>query len=105
MQRRRFVLRALQSKLRTLALTAFAAAVGVSAEPVCAQTSVLTHHYDTGRTGWNQTETALNPTTVASAQFAPIIAAYVDDQVTAQPLVVPNQTIYGRPGSYTVVYV
>src|SRR5271156_815830 len=30
---------------------------------------VTTYHYDNNRTGWNQTETDLTPTSVASANF------------------------------------
>ncbi|HTV32404.1 MAG TPA: hypothetical protein VME69_04775, partial [Methylocella sp.] len=41
-----------------------------------AQTAILTHHYNTARTGWNPTETQLTPQTVAS-QFAAISTTYL----------------------------
>lgn len=65
--------------------------------------SVITQHNDTYRTGWNNKETILNPTNVASNAFGLTGKIAVDDQIYAQPLVVGNLTI----GSYTgsVVFV
>jgi hypothetical protein len=49
---------------------------------------VTTYHYDNYRTGWNQTETDLTPTSVASAQFGLLTTLQVDGNVFAQPLLV-----------------
>jgi hypothetical protein len=72
-----------------------------------AQTAVTTHHNDHYRTGWNSTETVLTPTNVNSSQFGLIATAAVDDQVDAQPLVVPGVTITAGnyQGVHNVVYV
>jgi hypothetical protein len=80
-----------------------------------ATTAVLTHHNDNLRTGWNKTETTLTPTIVSSAagKFGAIATVSLDDQVDAQPLIVPqqqitcanNETSICQPGTYQVVYV
>jgi outer membrane protein assembly factor BamB len=74
-----------------------------SAVPLWGQSrSVLTHHYDTLRTGWNAQEQTLTashfPTTFGLLQNVAI-----DDQVDAQPLLMPAQQIAG--GVHDVVYV
>src|SRR5580698_5170393 len=51
---------------------------------------VATYHYDNNRTGWNQTETDLTPTSVASANFGLLTTLNVDGNVLAQPLLVSN---------------
>ncbi|MEJ0046172.1 MAG: hypothetical protein WDN04_08685 [Rhodospirillales bacterium] len=51
---------------------------------------VTAYHYDGGRTGWNQTETDLTPTSVASANFGLLATLNVDGNVFAQPLLVSN---------------
>jgi hypothetical protein len=51
---------------------------------------VLTYHYDTLRTGWNQSETDLNPASVASPGFGHLKTLKVDGNVFAQPLMVSN---------------
>jgi hypothetical protein len=74
---------------------------------VSAQTAVTTYHYDNLRTGWNQTEATLTPENVGSNLFGALTTVSLDDQVDAQPLIIPNQTITGgsSPGTYEVVYV
>jgi hypothetical protein len=74
---------------------------------VAAQTAVTTYHYDNNRTGWNSTETVLTPTNVASSQFALLTTVPLDDQVDAQPLLVPgvNITAGNYKGKHDVVYV
>jgi hypothetical protein len=54
---------------------------------------VLTYHYDTLRTGWNQAEVDLTPTSVASGSFGQIATLKVDGNVFAQPLMVSNFTM------------
>ncbi|HLY04509.1 MAG TPA: hypothetical protein VKR31_02065 [Rhizomicrobium sp.] len=54
---------------------------------------VLLYHYDLLRTGWNQSETDLTPTTVASANFGQLTTLNVDGNVFAQPLLVSGFTM------------
>jgi hypothetical protein len=72
-----------------------------------AQTAVTTYHYDTYRTGWNSSETVLTPANVASSQFAELGKVTLNDQVDAQPLLVPgvNITAGSNQGTHDVVYV
>ncbi len=68
-----------------------------------AQTAVTTYHNDNYRTGWNSSETTLTPANVNSTSFGPLFTVKLDDQVDAQPLVVPGVPIAG--GTHDVVYV
>jgi hypothetical protein len=72
-----------------------------------AQTAVTTYHNDTYRTGWNNTETTLTPSNVNTAQFGLLETVAVDDQVDAEPLLVPNVNITAGnyQGQHNVVYV
>lgn len=76
----------------------------VAASAVAESVSVTTHHYDNLRTGWNSNETALTPTAVSGGSFQALHFVTLDDQVDAQPLLVPSQTISGQ-GLHDVVYV
>ena len=69
--------------------------------------SVTTYHYDNYRTGWNQNETILNPANVGSSSFGLLQTVTLDNQVDAQPLVVPgvNITAGNYQGKHDVVYV
>jgi hypothetical protein len=80
------------------------AALAVGAADPAQAYDITTHHYDTGRTGWNRFETILTPTSVASGSFGLLSSVTLDEQVDAQPLVVLHQVITGR-GSHDVVYV
>ena len=64
--------------------------------------SVTTYHYDTLRTGWNRNETLLSALKFP-ATFGVLQTVALDDQVDAQPLLVPGQMIAG--GLHDVVYV
>ncbi|HEY5048271.1 MAG TPA: hypothetical protein VII49_09645, partial [Rhizomicrobium sp.] len=64
---------------------------------------VTTYHNDNFRTGWNRLETTLTPAAVSGGSFSMVATASLDDQVDAQPLVVPNLSIAG--GTHDVVYV
>ena len=68
--------------------------------------AVITYHNDNLRTGWNSNEQTLTPTNVKSS-FGLMHTVSLDEQVDAQPLVVPNQSITTgkHPGTYEVVYV
>jgi hypothetical protein len=72
-----------------------------------AQTAVTTYHNDNYRTGWNSTETVLTPANVNSSSFGLLTMVTLDDQVDAQPLVVPgvNITAGNNQGTHDVVYV
>src|ERR1022692_2444926 len=72
-----------------------------------AQTAVTTYHNDHYRTGWNSTETVLTPTNVNASQFGVLATVTVDDQVVAQPLVVPGVIITAGSyqGKHDVVYI
>jgi hypothetical protein len=82
-------------------LMAFAATGAMS------QVAVTTYHYDNNRTGWNQHETVLTPTNVASTSFGLLRNVALDDQVDGQPLLVPGVTITAgsHRGKHNVVYV
>ncbi len=72
-----------------------------------AQTAVTTYHNDNYRTGWNSSETMLTPANVNATQFGALATVAVDDQVDAQPLLVPavNITAGNHQGQHDVVYV
>jgi hypothetical protein len=94
----------LQNPCRAL-LVSMALVAGCSQQPKIA---VTTYHYDNLRSGWNHHEHRLTPAKVASSHFALLFTPTpVDDQVDAQPLVVPDENLTGgsSPGKYDVVYV
>ena len=82
-----------------IGLTLFRAIAVPPAPAVAQQQTVVTYHYDNQRTGWNPNETTLTPANVGSPVFGLGVLAEVglDDQVDAQPLVVPNQQITSGP--------
>src|SRR6204780_1689926 len=69
-----------------------------------AQTSILTQHYDTLRTGENITETILTPANVNTTSFGKLFSMSVQGYVYAQPLYVPGVAIPGN-GTHNVLYV
>lgn len=75
-----------------------AAALGAGA----AEIAVPTYHYGNLRTGWNEHETKLGANNFPST-FGMIATVALDDQVDAQPLLVPGLNIAG--GVHDVVYV
>jgi hypothetical protein len=85
------------------------------ATPPPAKVAVITYHYDNLRTGWNQNEAQLTPTTVASSRFGILSITALPDGagVDTQPLIMPGQKITAGapagqidvPGTYDVVYV
>lgn len=73
-----------------------------------AQTAVTTYHYDTYRTGWNSNESSLTPANVKKGSFGLLKSVALDDQVDAQPLVVPGVLITAgayQGTTHNVVYV
>jgi hypothetical protein len=81
--------------------------LSVSALLASAQTAVTTYHYDNYRTGWNQSESVLTPANVGSSAFGHLQTVTLDDQVDAQPLVVPGVMITAgnSKGLHDVVYI
>ncbi len=77
---------------------------GAPLQPAVAQMSVLTYHYDNLRTGWNSSETILTPATVRNSGLALQQTVPLDEQVDAQPLLVPGVAVKGQ-GTHDVVYV
>ncbi|MGA9389188.1 MAG: hypothetical protein WBV69_01960 [Candidatus Sulfotelmatobacter sp.] len=89
------------------ALLAILVSLGASARQATGQTSVTTYHYNNKRTGWNHTETVLKPANVNATTFGLLHNVTLDDQVDAQPLVVPGVVITAGSyqGTHDVVYV
>lgn len=85
-------------------LATAALAVALVAGAPASAFDIKTHHYDNLRSGWNQHETVLTPTSVASSGFGLLQSVTLDEQVDAQPLILLNQTITGQ-GKHNVVYV
>jgi hypothetical protein len=67
-----------------------------------ASVAVTTYHYDDLRTGWNHAETVLSAAHFPST-FGVLQTVALDDQVDAQPLVVPGLQIAGA--QHDVAYV
>jgi PQQ enzyme repeat len=70
--------------------------------------AITTYHYDNLRTGWNNDEYTLTYNNVNSSSFGLLHTLTLDDQVDAQPLLVPNITTRrgAKSGSvHDVVYV
>ncbi len=82
----------------TLSLALLPALPAAQAAPI----SVTTYHYDNQRTGWNHNETVLSASKFPST-FGVLQTVALDDQVDAQPLLVPALQIAG--GTHDVLYV
>jgi PQQ enzyme repeat len=80
------------------------AASPLAVQILAGKVAVTTYHYDNQRTGWNNLETKLSAANFAS-NFGILATAALDDQVDAQPLIVPYRVIAGSPGLHDVVYV
>jgi hypothetical protein len=72
-----------------------------------AQVSVTTFHYDNDRTGWNSQETTLTVAALQSSKLTVLGKVVLDDEVDAQPLIVPGVIITAGQfkGPHDVVYV
>jgi hypothetical protein len=81
--------------------------VSAGAPSTAAQTAVTTYHYDNYRTGWNQNESSLTPANVTTKSFGVLHTVTLNDQVDAQPLVIPSVEITSgaHQGVHDVVYV
>jgi len=79
----------------------------LTVNPATPTESVTTYHYDNYRTGWNPNETILTPTNVNGSSFGLLQTVTLDQQVDAQPLLVPgvNITAGNYQGTHDVVYV
>jgi len=70
--------------------------------------AIVTYHYDNMRTGWNAGESTLTYESLKNGSFGLLKSVTLDDQVDAQPLLVPDETISGGQYSgseHDVVYV
>jgi outer membrane protein assembly factor BamB len=85
-----------------MVLAASDAASSTSTSTISPSISVTTYHYNSLRTGWNSNETVLNASTFP-ATFGVLQTVALDDQVDAQPLLVPAQLIAGS--LHDVLYV
>jgi Bacterial Ig-like domain (group 2) len=65
--------------------------------------NVTTWHFDKGRSGLNNKETALSPGNVSSKTFGKLFSYLVDGYAYAEPLLMSNVSIKG--GTHNVVYV
>ena len=65
---------------------------------------VFTYHNDSGRTGWNPSESVLTPANVNTNQFGVLFAYHVDGNIYAQPLYAQNVTMPGY-GNLNVAFV
>lgn len=70
---------------------------------VTGQISVVTQHYNQGRTGWNNREKILTIKNINKNSFGIVFTRTVDDQIYAQPLVVAGVSI--NNAQHNVVYV
>jgi len=89
------MLRPTESKLISAGSASIAILILVTASALFAagQVAVTTYHNDNYRTGWNPNETTLTPANVSKATFGLQNTVKLDDQVDAQPLVVPGVMI------------
>jgi hypothetical protein len=94
-------------RINGIVVLAISVFVSASALLAAGQTAVTTYHYDNYRTGWNQNESVLTPANVTKATFGLLQTVALDDQVDAQPLVVPGVVITAgnNQGTHDVVYV
>jgi hypothetical protein len=92
------ITRLLRSGLLALAV------IGVT-RVASAQVDVLTQHNDTARTGANLAETHLKPSNVNNKTFGKLAFRIVDGNIFAQPLIVSQARIAGRPGPTNVAIV
>lgn len=95
------MIRSAAARLLTLLLCAAVAAPGL-APAQTAPFAVTTYHYNNLRTGWNPQETVLSAAKFPKT-FGLLASVAIDDQVDAQPLLVPAEQIAG--GTHDVVYV
>jgi hypothetical protein len=77
------------------------AAMGSSAS--AAGPAVTTRSYDTARTGWNQSEPVLTPSTVTPSTFHRVGELRVDDKIESSPLYVPGVTTPSGPRDLLIV--
>jgi PQQ-like domain len=82
-----------------ISIASIAPSIAASANSTIA---VTTYHYNELRTGWNKEETILSASTFP-ASFGVLATVPLDDQVDAQPLLVPGQVIAGS--AHDVLYV
>jgi hypothetical protein len=75
------------------------------AAPAFSQVSVLTQHSDSTRTGANLQETTLTVSNVNNQHFDKLAYRIVDGNIYAQPLIVAQAKVAGRPGPVNIAIV
>jgi len=98
----------LRSRSRLVLPTVFTVLCALPYSFLFAQSvAVTTYHNDNRRTGLNSHETILTPANVGSSSFGLLQTVTLDDQVDAQPLMVPGVhiTAGSSQGIHDVVYV
>lgn len=90
--------------LITAILMANPAAIGSATIEVSGISGMLTWRNDNARSGINNQELALAPSTVSAATFGKLFSCVLDGNVYAQPLYVPNLAIPGN-GTHNLVFV
>ncbi len=76
---------------------------GAAATARAQNAAVYTYHNDTLRTGWQRNETVLTPTNAGQLTLLHKLTVY--GRISAQPLVVSNQSVNGKGQRSSVVYV
>jgi outer membrane protein assembly factor BamB len=95
--------RALQPGDEIVAVERTGSYTAYGGEPTAVSHDYPTYHYDSMRTGWNQSETELTQANVGSSNFGKIFATAVDGNVEAQPLELTGVDVPGK-GTHDVVY-
>lgn len=91
-------------RLRTRIAASLICAGSALASGACLGANVTTQHYDTYRTGWNQSENILTPARIAKGSFGVTATVQVDAQIDAQPLIVQALPMKGK-GIHDVVFI
>ena len=94
-QKKRFSVNKIFSSL-LLVVTISAGLVTLTAYAQTTPTAVTSYHYNTLRTDWNSVESILSAKSFPST-FGLLQTVTLDDQVDAQPLLVPGLQIAGGP--------
>ena len=71
--------------------------------PLAAQVDILTERYDNARSGANLRETKLTPSNVNRDHFGKLAFRIVDGNIYAQPLIVSQAKIAGRPATNVAI--
>lgn len=95
------------TQIVAMAVLIVATSMRMPAQSITTPEAVTTYHYNALRTGWNSNETVLTPSNVNSSTFVMLHSITLDEQVDAQPLIIPNEKITAgsHQGTFEVAYV